>query len=465
MKRFAALLLTIWISANAQGQDFSGQWNGLLKVQEVQLRLVFHLIKTHTGYSATMDSPDQGVKGVPTVVTVEQDNITLSIAAAHITYHGTLKNEKIEGTFQQGTAAFPMTLNKETETGTTFKRPQEPQEPFPYYTEEVTFTNPKADNITLSGTLSLPKKEGVFAAVILISGSGPQNRDEELLGHKPFLVLADDLTRHGIAVLRYDDRGVAQSKGNFKTATTADFASDVQSALDYLKTRKEINPKKIGLLGHSEGGLIAPMVAAESKDVRFIALLAAPGLRGDALLLQQQELIGKASGATATELKDTRIMNSYCFNEVLKAKDEAVLKADLMRYLAGILKDTPKEQKPENLADEDNAAMQVSQICNPWMLYFLRYDPTTALANVKCPVLAINGAQDLQVAPQENLDAIEKALHKAGNQKVTTKVFPNLNHLFQECKTGLPDEYAAIEQTFSPVALNFITQWIQNQTK
>jgi pimeloyl-ACP methyl ester carboxylesterase len=465
MKKLAFLVLFFSLPLTTFAQDIIGDWNGALKIQGTQLRLIFHITKAESGYTATMDSPDQSVKGIPvSLVTFEQNKLRVEITAAHIVYSGELKNNIVSGIFKQNGMEFPMDLSKNAIEKLMYKRPQEPKEPYGYYSEEIRFLNEKA-NATLAGTLTLPKKEGVFPVVILITGSGPQNRDEELLGHKPFLVLSDYLTKHGIAVLRYDDRGVGKSTGDFKKATSADFATDVESAIAYLKTRKEINTKKIGLIGHSEGGIIAPIVASRSKDISFIVLLAGTGLRGDQLLLQQQELIAKASGATATEIKDTRTMNSYCFNKVINSKDDNKLKDDLTTYLNGILKDTPKEQKPDGVNDEENGARQLSQITNPWMLSFLRYDPATTLEKVKCPVLAINGEKDLQVAPKENIEAITKALLKGGNKKVTTRVFPSLNHLFQECTTGSPTEYAEIEQTFSPIALDFVTQWVVSQTK
>lgn len=466
MKTIYTFLLLLVITTVSFGQDITGQWNGLLKVPGMQLRLVFNIAKTDTGFSATMDSPDQKVKGIPvSAITFENGKLSLEIAAAHIAYTGELKDKVIEGTFKQSGAQLPLNLTREVVEKQEVKRPQEPKEPFPYYTEDITFTNTKDNSVVLAGTLTLPKKEGNYPVVVLITGSGPQNRNEELLGHKPFLVLSDYLTKHGIAVLRYDDRGVGKSKGSFQTATSADFATDAESAIAYLKTRKEINPKKIGLMGHSEGGTIAPMIAARNKDVNFIVLLAGTGLRGDQLLLLQEELIGKATGATPTELKDTKTMNSYCFNKIIASKDDSSLKGELTTYLTSILKDTPKEQKPENMTDEENVTMQINQITSPWMLYFIRYNPATALEKVKCAVLAVNGEKDLQVPPKENIEAITKALLKAGNKKVTTKIFPNLNHLFQECKTGSPEEYADIEQTFSPTAMEYITQWVVTQTK
>ena len=357
-----------------------------------------------------------------------------------------------------------MNLTKEQIAKEVVKRPQEPTKPYPYYSEEVTFTNSQA-NITLAGTLTLPKKEGIFPAVILITGSGPQNRDEEIMGHKPFLVLSDYLTRQGIAVLRYDDRGVAQSKGDFKTGTTVDFATDAESAVAYLKGRKEIIQNKIGLVGHSEGGIIAPMVASRNKGVNFIVLLAGTGMRGDKILLLQQELIGRAAGKPETEITKTREANTRAFELVLKSKTTEALTTDLTGLLTEILKDNPDSGKPSGMSNADYIALQVKQITAPWMQYFIKYDPVGALEKVKCPVLAIDGEKDLQVPGKENLLAIEKAVKKGGNQQVTTKLFPNMNHLFQECKTGSPAEYSQIEQTFSPIAMEVVAKWILQQAK
>jgi hypothetical protein len=344
------------------------------------------------------------------------------------------------------------------------KRPQEPVKPYPYHTEDITFQNAKT-NISLAGTLTLPKKDGVFPVVVLITGSGPQNRDEELLGHKSFLVISDYLTKNGIAVLRYDDRGVGESKGNFETATSADFATDVESAVAYLKTRKEINKKKIGLMGHSEGGLIAPMVAAKSSDVNFIVLLAGTGIQGDKLLLLQQELIARASGISEAKIAETASINSKLFELVNKSTDNQKLKTDLTNLIYENAKDIKANEIPNGMSKEDYISMQVNSILSPWMEYFIKYNPAPALEKVKCAVLAVNGEKDLQVPPKENLSAIENALKKGGNTHVTIREFPNLNHLFQECKSGSPNEYAVIEQTFSPIVLDEITKWIQNQTR
>lgn len=464
-KLFFTLLSTLILGFTSYAQDITGPWNGTLKVAAMQLRLVVNITKTDDGYKATLDSPDQGAKDIAvSKTTFENSQLRFAIPVAQIEYVGDLKDGKFVGTFKQNGKEFPLELSKGGLKTEAAKRPQEPKKPFPYYTEDITFENPNAQ-ITLAGTLSLPQKEGVFPAVILISGSGPQNRDEELLGHKPFLVISDYLTRNGIAVLRFDDRGVGQSKGVFKTATSADHASDVASAVAYLKTRKEI--KQIGLMGHSEGGLIAPMVAATNANVAFIVLLAGTGISGDKLLLMQQELISRASGVVSeTEIASSKKINEGAFKLIVQSNDDEQLKKDLAAYISAALKESP-EIKPKDVKEEDFIAEQVKGAMSPWpwMQYFLKYDPASSLQKVKCPILAVNGEKDLQVPAKENLSAIERIAKKAGNKDVTTKMYPNLNHLFQECKTGSPAEYPTIEQTFSPLVMEDCTKWIKERTK
>ena len=465
MKTFSILLLALVTSINLTAQDISGQWNGALKVQGIQLRLVINISKTADGYSATMDSPDQGVKGIPIAQTTFENSILkFAIPSATIEYIGELSEDEFTGTFKQNGQEFPMNLSRNAIEEVVAKRPQEPVKPYSYYSEEVTFQNEKA-NISLAGTLTIPKKEGNFPVVILISGSGPQNRDEELLDHKPFLVLSDYLTKNGVAVLRYDDRGVEKSTGNFNAATSADFATDVESAIAYLKTRKEINKKKIGLIGHSEGGLIAPMVASKSKEVAFIVLLAGPGIPGNELLLLQKELIERAMGVSEAEIKEGLESNAKLFDVVIQSVDIQKLKVDLTTKLNEMFANNPSTEIPNGMTKEQFIAMQVDQIASPWMEYFIKYNPKLALEKVKCPVLALNGEKDLQVPPKENLAAIKNALHKGGNKNVTTKELLNLNHLFQESETGAPAEYGTIEQTFAPIALEEIKNWIKLQTK
>ncbi|MBQ4914983.1 alpha/beta hydrolase [Maribacter sp. MMG018] len=464
MNLYIALFFIFLTTFTLTAQDITGQWNGVLKVQGIELRLVFNVTKTDNGYTSTMDSPDQGAKGIPvTRTTFEDATLTFAVDNIQMEYQGTIQEDGIVGTFKQMGQEYPLNLSRKAVEKEMVKRPQEPTKPYPYHSEEVTFQNTKA-GISLAGTLTLPKKEGVFPAVILISGSGPQNRNEELLGHKPFLVISDYLTKNGIAVLRYDDRGVGKSTGDFKTATSADFATDVESALAYLKTRKEIDKNNMGLVGHSEGGIIAPMVAATSKDVAFIVLLAGTGIPGDQLLLLQQERIARANGVSEPDIKKAMETNTTLFTMVTTADDVGQLKTDLTHMITEAIKNEKSTETINRTAEDAYVAMQVDQITSPWMLYFLKYDPASALEKVTCPVLAVNGEKDLQVPSDENLTAIKNALTRGGNKNVSIKEFENLNHLFQECETGSPNEYSTIEQTFSPLALAEITQWILAQT-
>lgn len=445
-------------------QDIMGAWYGVLKVQGMELRVVFNIAQKGDGYSATMDSPDQNAKGIPvSSVSFTAPSLKLEIKQAGVVYEGTLNAENVfKGTFKQAGQSLPLDLGRQEITKKEPKRPQTPQAPFTYYSEDVTFEN-KVDKITLAGTLTLPKKEGKFPCVILISGSGGQNRDCDILGHKTFLVLADYLTNHGFGVLRYDDRGIGESKGNFSTATSEDFAKDVESAIAYLKTRPEIDKKKIGLIGHSEGGMIAPIVASKSKDVRFLVSLAGTGVRGDKILLAQQELIARAEGEKEDIIAKTKQYNQRTFDLIQTEQNTETLKTKLAEIIResipDMLPNLPKERH------EMYIKQQINAVLSPWMLYFLRYDPAPTLAKVKCPVLALNGSKDLQVPPKENLEGFRQALAKAGNKSVTITELPFLNHLFQECKTGSISEYGEIEQTFSPAAMTEIGTWLWQQVK
>lgn len=463
MKKLIFLLSIFFAVISASAQEITGDWNGVLSVQGMKLRLVFHLTKTDAGYTATMDSPDQGAKGIPmTAAKFENNVLTLELSAAQIVYTGTLdKSGVVTGNFVQAGQTFPLILSRQEIVVEKPKRPQEPVKPFPYNSEDITFENTK-DSITLAGTFTYPQGKGAFPAVVLITGSGAQNRDEELMGHKPFLVLSDYLTRNGIAVLRFDDRGSYASKGNFATATTPDFATDAEAAVQYLKTRKEVNKKKIGLIGHSEGGIVAPMAAVNCKDVSYIVLMAGPGIPGSEILLRQQKLIGRANGMKEEDLKITEELNSHTFKMIDEISDTDTLRVKITNYFINKSKDLPDLKIPEGKTINDMIDLQLKQLFTPWMLNFIRYNPAPMLEKVKCPVLAINGSKDLQVPSDVNLKAIENALNKGGNKNFTIKEMPNLNHLFQECKTGSPNEYAGIEQTISPSALDAILTWIKS---
>lgn len=458
MKKITLIIFTILTTLSIFGQDITGQWNGILNVQGTQLRLVFNITQTDKGYSSTMDSPDQGAKGIPVTSTnFEESILKLEISSAGIQYEGTLDNENIfVGTFKQGGQSFPLVLAKGKIEKEKVVRPQEPTKPYPYYSEDIKFENTK-DKIVLAGTLTLPKKSGKFPAVILISGSGPQNRDEELLGHKPFLVLSDYLTKNGIAVLRFDDRGTAESTGNFKKSTTFDFATDVEYAIEYLQKRKEINKDKIGLIGHSEGGIIAPIIASENKEIDFIVLMAGSTLRGDKLLLLQKYKIETQMGINKQIVENNQQIFAGAYEIILNESLENELISDtLSKYFIS--------KYGQALPEKQKTAL-INQLTSPWMINFIRLDPAIYLEKTSCPMLAINGSKDIQVPSKENLEIIENIFKNSENTNVEIKELEGLNHLFQECETGATSEYATIEQTISPIALEEILNWINNQVK
>jgi pimeloyl-ACP methyl ester carboxylesterase len=450
--RLAFLLGTLVASA----QDISGTWKGALKIQGTELPLAFNISESKGTYTTTMDSPNQGAFGVPISKTSFKDNVlTITESKIGMEYTATLTDGVLKGTFKQLGQTFPLDLKK-GEKEVKKAKPQEPKKPYPYTEEEVTFKNESAGDIKFSGTLTLPKDVSNPPVVILISGSGPQDRNEELLGHKPFLVLADHLTRKGIAVLRYDDRGTAKSEGDFSTATSFDFANDVEAAMKYLQTRTDVDTNKIGLVGHSEGGLIAPIVAARNSKVAFCVLLAGPGVDGIEVLLTQgkraAELENYPAEDIATSQKASRKIYKICANY----KGEESKKE--IRAIFDDLKANITSARGKAELTETAIKQQIQTFTAPWMRTFLGYDPQTSLVKVNCPVLAVNGEKDFQVLPKLNLDGIKKGLQH--NKDVTIKEFKDLNHLFQTSETGAFSEYASIEETFAPVALNFISDWI-----
>ena len=452
-KRAASNAATKPEAKPAKPSDIDGTWMGSLDTGAVKLRVVFHIVNTSDGLTATMDSPDQGMQGLPTSA-VSREGATLKIEAKKIggSYEGKIAPDltSIDGTWSQGGGSLPLVLKPvKDKTELEPKRPQNPVKPYPYREEEVTYDN-KVQNVTLAGTLTVPPGKGPFPAVLLITGSGPQDRDESLLGHKPFLVLSDYLTRHGIAVLRADDRGVGKSTGVFASATTADFATDAEAGVAFLKTRSEVNPQKIGLIGHSEGAVIAPMVAARNKDVAFIVMMAGTGVAGDQVLPAQSEAIEVASGKDPAQAAKSAAKEKEILALVETEKDDAVLEKELQEKMKGEVPDA-------------QIGMQIKQLTSPWFRYFLTYDPATALRKVTCPVLALNGSLDKQVIASQNLPAIRQALEQAGNKHVEIDELPGLNHLFQTAKTGSPAEYSQIEETMSPVALEKFSSWILKQ--
>nr|WP_295932860.1 alpha/beta hydrolase [uncultured Dyadobacter sp.] len=323
------------------------------------------------------------------------------------------------------------------------------------------FSNTAAD-IQLSGTLTRRLAEKTYPAVILISGSGPHDRNEEVNGgHKPFLVIADYLTRKGIAVLRFDDRGIYNSTGNFSQATSLDFCGDVESAVTYLKSRQDIDSSQIGLIGHSEGAMVASIVAARHKNIAFVVLLAAPGIRGDSLMLDQGRVIREAAGMSREDIQKTLNQAAGLYNIVLTSKDSSTLKTNLFNYANSL--EISKDEIPAGMSGEQFVSQQVDVISSPWWQFFLKHDPSTTFHHVTCPVLALNDSKDWQVTPRRNLAAIKSALSIADNRDVTITELRNLNHFFQECETGSPEEYPNIKQTISPVALSELGNWMMDR--
>ncbi len=442
--------------------SLAGDWYGTLKTGAVELRLVFHLKeKAGGGWEGTLDSPDQGAKGIPlSEVLIEGRTITLRVASIQGEFIGTLSEDgkTLKGEWKQAGNTFPLELKREAKPPAP-KRPQEPKPPFPYHTEEVTIHNPKA-NVRLAGTLTLPCGKPPFPCVVLLTGSGAQNRDQEIFGHKPFLVIADYLTRRGFATLRMDDRGVGGSTGDMSSATTLDFAEDALSAVAHLKSRREIDPKRIGLLGHSEGALTATIAAAQSHEVAFIILLAGTGVPGEQILYRQAELIARKVGAPEPAIARNRQLQARVFEILRREPDnEKAAKAIADALAANLTRGTiPDTQRKAFEA-------QARAYTLPWFRTFIDLDPAEYLRRVKCPVLALGGANDLQVDPDQNLPTIEKALKAGGNKRVTVRKLPGLNHLFQKSDTGLPTEYARIEETFNSDALKLIADWLATITK
>lgn len=461
------LIITSAVVIAAQGSqtNVEGNWLATLAVRGANVRLVLKIEKSANGYTAKFDSPDQGASDLPIdSIVLEGNKLTFTAAKFGISYDGTLneKGDEISGTFKQGAGAAPMIFKRVAEAPK-LGRQQDPKKPYPYDEQEVSYRNEK-DNIKIAGTLTLPRGSGPSAAVLLITGSGPQDRNETVAGHRPFLVLADHLTRNGIAVLRVDDRGMGGTDLGSLSATSENYAEDVLAGVEFLKQRKEINSKMIGLIGHSEGGMIAPMVAARSKDVAFIALLAGLGQRGENVIYTQAELIHKAQGTPPDTLVHIlallRRINAIVKSETDEKRVEPRISEAIAAY-GGTLSEVQKKSF-------ETAALTVKEFMpmykTTWYRYFIMFDPQPMLKDVKVPVLALNGEHDLQVAWKENLDLIAASLKAGGNEDITTKAFPRLNHLFQTSTTGLLSEYNQIEETISPEVLKTISDWILRRT-
>lgn len=444
------------------GSGLEGQWEGPLKVAGQELNTIVRFKGGGSDLTGTMDIPAQGAKDIPLAKISQQGakvHFEAFTGARLATYEGEIKPDgSLAGDFQQAGYKGSFVLLRAAAAA--------PTAAVLYKQEEVTYKN---NDVTLAGTLTLPPSGGPFPAVVLITGSGPQNRDEELLGFQPFRLLADYFTRNGIAVLRVDDRGVGGSTGDVTQATSEDFAGDVLAGVHFLKARPDINPQQIGLLGHSEGGLIAPMVAARSSDVAYIVLLAGPGLTGEQVMARQLEDIMKASGASQTEIDKAKAVQKRTVEAIKTGKGWDELRADWVKQARTQLESLPADQL-QAMGGLDKAVAgvvegQVAGVNNPWFKFFITYDPTQTLAKVKVPVLAVFGGKDTQVAAGPNTAAIRAALEQGGNKQLTVKEFPEANHLFQQATTGSPEEYAGLKKEFVPGLLDYLTTWIKSVVK
>lgn len=460
-KRLMSLLL-ILIPLLTSAQDLKGAWKGLLEVGPAKLNIVFHI---HDDNNVTMDSPDQGAMELPTkVVCMQEDSISVTMPRLGAQYAGKLVGEEINGTFSQMGHSFPLILKRGE---IKMNRPQTPQPPFEYTTQEVVFHNKGIDAKTglpteggeawLGGTLTYPKgfKTGM-PVVLMVTGSGQQNRDEELMGHKPFLVIADYLARHGIATLRYDDRGVGKSTGNMAMITLQSNMLDAEAGIDYLKSTKKFG--KIGVLGHSEGGIISYMLAARGK-ADFVVSLAGPVLPGDSVLLMQNRDLLTAAGLDKDNVEKyatalSRVFKYRMSEQKMKFSDKPESLVPMLTMDIALLPELRK-----------NLIETVKMVDSPWLVSYLKYDPATDIRKINSPVMLIIGDNDKQVNATANIQAAENILPKAVKAKSLLKAYPTLNHLFQPSETGSPGEYAKIETTISEEVLDDITSWIIKTAK
>jgi pimeloyl-ACP methyl ester carboxylesterase len=447
----------------ARAQDVAGTWLTTIGVDNVVIALVREPSGTLVG---TLAFPDRSADLLRLdVVSFDGDTLHIESQALGATFDGELQDDSgwIAGLLLESGTSLPVTLRPQP------VRPQEPQAPFPYGLQEVSYDNALA-GVTFGGTLTLPRtKARRHPAILLVSGSGPQNRDEQVEGHRPFLVLADYLTRLGFAVLRVDDRGVGRSSGNADLeATTADYIEDALAGVAYLKSRRDIDACRIGILGHSEGGVIAPAAAARSPEVAFVIMLAGTGVPGAEALLRQSELIAQADGVPAELLGFERELNRKSYEIVVNEPDDAAALAALTANWEA----ARDEALASSLSAELKAQIQALEaeihgafvaITTPWFRYFLAYDPAPALRSLHVPALALNGTHDLQVDAQQNLPAIEEALRAGTSPEFSVRALPDLNHLFQTAPTGSPSEYWTIEETIAPRALHEIGAWLRAQ--
>ncbi|HWF01873.1 MAG TPA: alpha/beta fold hydrolase [Caulobacteraceae bacterium] len=425
--------------------SLEGDWAGQIEAGALRLRVVLH-VHTRDGRTVTtLDSPDQAAMGLPATVSLDAGRVRITAAGAAGAFEGEIagRGSILRGVWSGAPISFERMAAGESVRPP--RRPQDPVPPYPYRETLVDYPGGAA-GVRLAATLTLPSGEGPFPAVVLIAGSGPNGRDENVFGHALFLVLADHLTRQGIAVLRFDKRGVGRSTGDYAAATSTDFADDVDAGVAYLGTRREIDPTRIGLVGHSEGGIIAPIVASRDPRVAFLVLMAAPGVSGDQIIMAQSRAIAAASGAPSSAIEAGQSVERRFLDALMTAKDAEAAEAGAR----AVLKDAGM---PEAQADA-----QAKMGSSAWYRFFLAHDPASALRRLRIPVLALNGSKDLQVPPDQNLSALRMAL--ADNPRAEVVELPGLNHLFQTAATGAPAEYGQIEETMAPAAMGRIGVWI-----
>lgn len=439
--------------------QLQGTWEGNLHVMGIDYvaRITVHERAPDKPLQATLAIPQQVSMPLGAEVTVDSDtsSASFSIAALQASYEASLdaSGNVLCGSWKQGGMSFPLEMTRTPyEHIMHIPRVQDPKEPYPYHVQEVTFTN-HTEGIQLAGTFTYPKEGGPFPAVILVTGSGAHSRDMEIFAHRPFKVLADHLSRNGIAVLRYDDRGAGSSEGNPNLGNSLDFSRDTEAALDFLLAQNVVDHEAIGIIGISEGGMIAPMVAHRRDEVSFLVLMAAPGIPGDQLLMSQSEALMTAQGFPQEKIDAALAVNRAAYDLVLSPLEGEKLASEL----SGVMKQL-------GLSDAEIQG-QVAMITLPWMRYYIAYDPSEVLAQTRIPVLVLQGDRDTQVIAHENVPAIEKALHTAGNTRYTVKVYPEMNHLFQPSATGLPPEYGIIDITMDQGVMEDISSWVRSTVK
>lgn len=446
------------------GKGFAGVWQGAIKQGPIEMRIVMKLTGDDAHLTGALTSIDQSSQEMPvTKATTTGKGLAIEIKSVGGSYEGTMTGDgaEINGTWKQSGQTMPLIFKRLAKAPDT-TRVQDPKRPYPYHDEDVVFANVAA-GIRLAGTFTLPKAAGRHPAVVLLSGSGPQDRNEEIMGHRPFLVLADHLTRQGFAVLRFDDRGFGKSEGDFSKATDLDFVGDALAAIAWLKTRPEVDAAGIGLAGHSEGGIVAPRAAAQSKDIAFIVLMAGAGVPMDQILIRQAADLMRTAGASEAMIAKQHDLQRELMRLVRANGPGPDAESKVRALLHESVKSISKEDASALGLTEAMIDAQATMISSPWFAEILQYDPAATLEQVRCPVLAVNGEKDLQVAAGENLRAIEQALKKGGNSDVTVVEFPGLNHLFQSSQTGSVAEYATNAETFNSKALNTISDWLRKR--